>query len=295
MIVYTLLFTLVGKDPADNRYIEMLYMWLTYVLRNAGLKCTDKVCILLDKASIDFINVEPLIGHILQESKICVEFLLIDRPETIKEGMVHRYDIEKYGKLISECSLYLDLDVLVIKPIDIVRGIQPDTMLLVTEGNAYNDDYGGKVLPYDSKKETYPGFTSAIFAFAIGEKVWNLLKSVKEDCLKQEPAFYTVDQPFFNKYVYEIFIDAALPIYILPPKLLINNDMRPNDLAVFVNFCGDPGNGPKHSVKMVMMLCMDVLTNSRRVSLLLQKQGQKQGQEQGQEQEQEQPGFPQEP
>jgi hypothetical protein len=264
MIVYTVLFTLVGKDPAENRYVEMFYIWLTHVLKNGGLVTGDKICVLIDKPTIDFLNADFNIGFILSMCRVPIEFWLIHQPNTSSEGMVQKYNIEEYPAIVSDCSLYLDLDIVVKAPLTPVRELIPDTLAVVVEGNIYNDDYGGKVLPREPEKEGYPGFSAALFAFSVGETVREFMRCVKGGCLAQDPPFYTVEQPFFNKYLYEIFINKECPFFLIPKKIISNNDMTPSDSVVFVNYCGDPGNGPRHIVKMIVGMCMGVLLTTPR-------------------------------
>ena len=259
--MYTVLFTLVGKDPAENRYVEMFYIWLTHILKNAGLVAGDKICVLIDKPTIDFINVENNIGFILSRCRISIEFWLINQPNTPSEGMVQKYNIEEVPAIVSD---YLDLDIVIKAPLTPVRELIPDTLAVVMEGNIYNDDYGGKVLPREPEKEGYPGFSAALFAFSVGETVREFMRCVKGGCLAQDPPFYTVEQPFFNKYLYQLFIDKGRPFFMIPKKYVSNNDMTPSDSVVFVNYCGDPGNGPMHVVKMIMAMCMGLLLTDQR-------------------------------
>ena len=262
--MYTVLFTLIGKDPADNRYVEMFYIWLTYLLKNGGLVESDKICVLIDSPTIDFINADANIGFILKTCHIPIEFWLVPQPSTPSEGMVQKYNIEDVPAIVSDCSLYLDLDIVVKAPLTPVRQLMPDTLAVVMEGNIYSDDYGGKVLPREPGKEGYPGFSAALFAFSAGETVREFMRCVKGGCLAQDPPFYTVEQPFFNKYMYEMFINKERPFFIIPEKIVSNNDMTPSDSVVFVNYCGDPGNGPRHIVKMIVGMCVDVLFRARR-------------------------------
>ena len=259
MIVYTVLFTLVGKDPAENRYVEMFYIWLTHLLKNGGLGPSDKICIILDKPTIDFINSEFILKHILNLSRVTIEFWLILQPRTLSEGMVHKYSLEEIPAIVSECSLYIDLDITVVSSLVPMRELVPDTIAVVIEGNLNNDDYGGQLIPREERKGGYPGFSAAIFAFSAGEYVKNFMRRVKGDCLAQDPPFYTVEQPFFNKYLYEMFINGDRNFYILPEKYVSTNDVTPSDSVVFVNYCGDPGNGSKHICKMIVGMCVGIL------------------------------------
>ena len=259
MIVYTVLFTLVGKDPAENRFVEMFYIWRTYLLKNGGLGPTDKISIILDKPTIDFINSEFILKHILNLCKVPIDFWLIPQPRTLSEGMVHKYSLEEIPAIVSECSLYIDLDITVVSSLRPMREVIPDTIAVVIEGNLNNDDYGGKLIQREERKEGYPGFSAAIFVFSAGEYVKNFMRRVKGDCLAQDPPFYTVEQPFFNKYLYEMFINGDRNFYILPEKYVATNDITRSDSVIFVNYCGDPGNGSKHICKMIVGMCVGVL------------------------------------
>lgn len=259
MIVYTVLFTLDGKNPADNRYVEMFYIWLSHVLKNGGLGTGDKICILIDKPTIDFLNTEFNIGFIINTSVIPIEFYAVKSPQKISEGMSFRYSLDEYPMICNECSLYIDLDVIVVSPLQVIREVSNDTIMAVVEGYIENDDYGGKVLPTHLKNNEYPGFTSAIFAFSVGEEVKSFMRKVKNACLMQDPPFYTVDQPFFNKYIYEELLNKKRLLYILPKTYVTNNTMIPSETAIFKNYSGSPGNGSKHVVKLIMMMCSEIL------------------------------------
>ena len=112
MIVYTVLFTLVGKDPAENRYVEMFYVWITHLIKNSGLNEKDKICILIDKPTLDFMNNEIHLGYILKKCMVATEFWFVPQPLTISQGMALRYSIDEFPGICSECSLYIDIDVL---------------------------------------------------------------------------------------------------------------------------------------------------------------------------------------
>jgi hypothetical protein len=265
MIVYTLLFTLLGKDPAENRYVEMFYIWLCYVYRNAALEAPDKVCILLDQPTIDYLNSNSIFGYILTNSKIPTEFRLIPQPSTLSQGITERYNLGVIGDF-NEPAIFLDLDVLVMKPLAFIKDIAPDTLTVVGEGDIYNDNYGGQVLERIPGHELLPGLTGAIYAFQLGKRVTALFASVRSACLAKDPPFYTIDQPFFNKYAYESIYRNENFIDIMQAGRMENNKLNPSDSAIFVNYCGGPGEGTRHHQKMLVMLCIDFLTGCKRVT-----------------------------
>lgn len=260
MIIYTLLFTLVGKDPAENRYIEMFYIWLSYVFRYAGLGPGDKVCILLDEKTLAQMNNDPFLGTLLGKSTgIGTEYYIIDQPRTLSEGIAERYN-EKYINLFQGFTIFTDLDVLIIKSLKNIEPVPFDTIRVVAEGNIYNPDYGGHVLERNPEYEGFPGLTGAIFAFICGPRIAQMFNNIREACLKQDPPYYTIDQPFFNKFIYESVFRNDHIVAAFSQELVKNNDLYPTESVVFVNFCGGPGEGTRHHQKMLVMLCMTLFT-----------------------------------
>ena len=263
MIVYSLLFTLVGKDPAENRYIEMFYMWLAYVVRNAGLAKGDKVRVLIDEASLDIIDYDFINNILSNSNNIGIELKLIQQPSTLSQGIAERYNPANIGDF-TEATIFLDLDVLVLKPLTFIKDLGPDTLSVSGEGKIYEHSYGGLVLERVAENESLPGITGAIYAFSYGKRVAELFNNVRTACLQQHPPFYTIDQPFFNKYVYESIFRGDKFIDMMNGDFSENNKLYPLHSTVFMNFCGEPGEGTKHHQKMLAMLCLDILTGSRR-------------------------------
>jgi len=262
MIIYTLLFTLVGKDPAENRYIEMFYIWISYIFRFAGLGPGDKVCIFLDRPTLDYINTNPCLSVLLGKSSgICTEYYIIDQPRTLSEGISERYN-QKNIDLLEGFTIFTDLDVLIVKSLKVIEQTHFDTIRVVTEGNIYNTDYGGHVLEVNPEYEGFPGITGAIYAFTYGPRIAKIFNNIRDACLKQDPPYYTIDQPFFNKYIYESVFRNDHVVSVFSRDLIINNEIYPKDSVIFVNFCGGPGEGTRHQQKMLVMLCMSLFTNS---------------------------------
>ena len=252
MLVYTNLFTLVGKDPAENHYIDMLFIWLTFLRRFAELQETDKILILADQATIDFLNSNETFAQVSKGVLTPIEFRLTPQPKTLMEGMMQRYN--EANRILSDCSLYLDIDVLVCNSLNEMRKLPSNTFLVCPEGELLSTDYGGHTIPYSVDLKWETGYTSGMFGFTEGEETSKLLKAIYESCAahKGDP-FYTVDQPYFNKYVH-----ALESKYTIPEDWLENNEPfdERKDSAVFLNYCGEPGKGKIHFQKLLTQLCV---------------------------------------
>jgi len=262
MIVYTLLFTLVGKKPEDTHYVEMFYIWLTYLLKNGGLTADDRIIIFIDNETLNFLNCQPLAAYLKGKASSPLDFIIVKQPETISEGMVIRYT-SILNKNEPTTFLYLDLDVLVIKSLqgDIPK-LSPNQLYVMPEGKMVHGLYAGSLVKMDLLPDMC-GFSSGTFAFCYGDAILEFFKRVTEDCLeiKAEPR-YTVDQPFFNKWIYEIYTKQVLAVDI---QLLRYNMIEQNALngfkpeTVLVNYAGYPGVGNFHYQKMLNAMCIEFL------------------------------------
>jgi len=264
MIVYTNLFTLASKDPKENRYIDMLYIWLTFLIKNGGLSKNDKIQVRIDQKSLDYLNEAGLIPILFQYSKCQIDFIFMNQPNTISEGMISRYSMDP--ELEQEKYLYLDLDVLVMKPIsNYIPDLQPGQIMIMPEGVMDHPLYAGDLVDKELTNNMC-GFTSGFFAFFPGEGIKIFFENVSKECLAnaQTPR-YTVDQPFFNKWMCLTIKRQALPlsIFVNPSNLMENNKFHINGIngaynketCAFLNYAGEPGNGPMHYLKLLAMVC----------------------------------------
>ena len=256
MLVYTLLFTLAHKGPKENKYVDMLLIWLTYLIKHGGLDNTDEINILIDTRTFTHIQeIEPL-SYLVDSASCPVNFVCIEPPLTLSEGMVQRYKILKHIQ-----SLYLDLDCIVLKPLkQYIPQLKDKQILLMPEGRLEDCNYGGLVLKGDI--QSMCGFTSGWFAFHPCNEIQNLFEHIRSECIAQATdPFYTIDQPFFNKWVYLSLTKNPLGISVLVmnDEIIENNSYEVKPSTVFMNYCGEPGVGAAHATKMVGLLCLQTL------------------------------------
>ena len=265
MIVYSLLFTLEGKDPSKNKYIDMFYIWLTFLLKYGGLTEKDKLCLLCDDITLEEINSYDTLASIIEKTHVEFEIHSIPRPKTISEGICSRYICMAENEYI----LFLDLDILVLKDLStFFESIPQDSeyMLVMPEGKVLDSMYGGEVIERNTHTETHHGYTAGWFVYKWGPNVKKVFENIKKGCLENiDKPFYTIDQPFFNKEIYNTKYNKnnnLLKIYTMDDECMENNTYNTIQLqnAVFVNYCGEPGDGDMHYRKVLSFLFSKFLT-----------------------------------
>ena len=267
MIVYTLLFTLQSKNPTENKYIQMFYIWLTYLLKYGGLTKDDTICVLCDEKTLEQLNSNEILSTLMELCQSQFTIQSIQQLENISQGMIARYTFQKENEFV----LYLDLDVLVkrnIKEYFSNISILKNCLFALPEGKLWNVDYGGHFLEKNELTENHPGFTSGLFGYIWGDDVKQFMNAICVQCLQnQQSPFYTIDQPFYNKEVYLRIskqIESKLKIYLIDENCVENNpDMLEGEKGgVFVNMCGEPGNDTLHFQKMLLHLCFSFIKQS---------------------------------
>lgn len=273
MIVYTNLFTIAGKDPKENRYIDMLYIWLTYLIKNGGLSNNDKIQVRIDQSSVNYLNEHGLIGLLMRHAKCQIEFIFMDQPANASEGMIWKYSTKPELQLrtTTQPYLYIDLDVLVMKPLsNNIPDLEPGQIMVIPEGNMAHPLYVGDLLEKELT-ENMCGFTAGCFAFFNSDGIERFFENVSKECLENVGAQrYTVEQPFFNKWLCLTIQRQALPLSIVVNNLdimennkfnvTIINGIYNKETCVFLNYAGEPGNGSIHYLKMLAMLCDDFIS-----------------------------------
>jgi len=262
MIVYTLLFTLVGKKTEENLYIQMFDIWLCYLIKNGGLTPEDKISVVIDSETLKYIQSQVLPNYLKYVSPCPIEYVEFEQPKNLSEGIIARYNSlprDHEGKTL----LFLDLDVLVIKSLqnDIPR-LLPNQLMIMPEGKMAHGLYAGGLVNYD-KIPNICGFAASTFAYSYGEGIEKFFKKVTEECLENKNTpNYTIDQPYYNKWIYLMLTEQVFPveIHLLRYTMIEQNKMNMfEDSTVLVNYAGTPGEGIFHYQKMLNAICLEYL------------------------------------
>ena len=219
MLIYTLLFTCVGQNPEDNYYIPMFGKWLAHLIYHGGLDGSDSVIVLIDDITFGFLEGDKNLWKIIAGLSFPLQFHKMYQPFSIIEGIC-----EKYLRASEICSrsttnLYLDLRILVLKPLkSLYSSLEYSSMkdsLLVQGDNSnfHHIDYGGSLIKTDYN---LCGLTSGVFAFIINSEVLQFFDFVVKGCLEcsaiclADPLICLADQSYFNKYVYLAFRETTI-------------------------------------------------------------------------------------
>ena len=139
------------------------------------------------------------------------------------------------------------------------------------EGKIHEECYAGNLIDLPKELEGHCGFSAGWFLFSAGNALVDFFKIITKECLENiETPRYTIDQPFYNKYIYKILYEKIIPldIKIASKVYLDNNTFDPSPDTYFINYAGIPGDDTFHYDKLFSMLCKDFIEspNSKEVS-----------------------------
>ena len=275
MLVYTTLFTLSEKEPKNNKYIDMFYIWFTYLKRYGGLTSDDCVGLFVDEVTFNYMNSHKnsTFGYLSEGVPFHIEISIMKRPSNLSEGFAERYRIENFETITNhELNLHLDIDCLCIRNIHALFNqlkTTENTFYIMTEdGNLFDDNHGGLLLEKGILSEGFPGISAGWYAWKHSEGQREFFKTVLKGCLENmNTPYFTVDQPFYN---YEIVMrivskkEADFSICILSKEIVVFNPYIEDESlknAYFVNFAGEPGVQDCHYKKILEFFCMDFSTS----------------------------------
>jgi hypothetical protein len=265
MLVYTTLFTLGAKNPMENKYIDMFYIWLSYLKKYSGLGPNDCVGLIVDEDTMDVLNSRELSGYISQDAPFSIEISIMMRPVYLKNGLSERYNKYHFTQFTKhDLHLYLDIDCLCIKNIHgfFSHFNTENSFFAIAEGDMKHPNYRGDLLTAE-ETDGFPGFSAGWYAWTNtpGQEEFfaTVLNGSREWTGKP---FYTVDQPFYNR---ELFLymtkqkQKDFTVCVLDEKIVAVNPLIYSPLAeaYFVNFPGEPGVANCHYDKMLGYMCMD--------------------------------------
>lgn len=277
IVLYTNLFTIDGRDEKKNKYIDMYYIWLLYIIKYGQLTESDYCITLIDNITLAYIKTSPLFNML---SRKIPNFKVIEynQPKNIKDGMLQRYNINNIidynnSSDISSYFIYLDIDVLVISNIrNMFKNELNDnitTIYLKPEEHILGSNYYGELASEEDKQliknkcSNLCGFTSGIFAWKNTKNIRDFFELIIRNANECDKELYTVDQPFFNGVVFNYFFKkiGVFRFNILSKDIVGHNifSTQTNSETVLLNFCGIPGDDGFHWDKILTQLILTAL------------------------------------
>lgn len=279
VVIYTNLFTLHGKDVKVNRYIDMYYVWLFYIMKYGKLNKDDYCITFMDEETYKYIKKSDIYKWIIAKLPN-MNVITYETPTNIKDGMMKRYDIDEildatlHVAHLNPTYLYLDIDVLVINDIRklFFKNISNDktTIYLKREGPILDNNYYGELITEEEKQDfinrgfgNMPGFTAGIFGWNKSLDFKLFIKLIKDLAKNNKRELYTVDQPFFNAaVVHYLFKEPQKVNLAIFPNILTGHNKFSKNVpteTVLLNFCGIPGDDLFHWDKILFELMLSSL------------------------------------
>lgn len=237
MILFTVLFTLEGRSPAQNQYVYMLMLLLkTLQLSGTYHAGKDTLYLMVDA------DTEALMRDMNLEVLGDFTCIRIPRPKTLLEGISRRYEFFRHVYEPETTTMYLDLDMLCCRQFR--PELPADTMAVYPEGAAEDPNYCGT----DGwAKLDHPGLSAGFWVVRIGPKTAALMERILALISEHPGDFYSVEQPHFNAA-----ITREAPVICLKPGLVSFNATEDEvGNAHFINFAGGPGDGAHHFLKVL--------------------------------------------
>lgn len=273
IIIYTNLFTLKGKECSKNKYIDMYYIWLLYLIKYANLQQNDKCVTLVDNITYNYIKSNPLFLLLIGKIK---NFNIIEyeQPDTIKQGMLERFKINNILHMHSKYYMYLDIDIIIIQNIRNIfsKSNSNDTtpeLFIKPEGYILDGNYYGELASDDDKNQitnmchNMPGFTSGIFIWSYNStNITDFFDFIIKTANESNKELYTIDQPFFNAAIFNyLFKKVGLIRFNILNNVVGHNifTIQANPDTILLNFCGIPGDDKFHWDKILTQLCITAL------------------------------------
>lgn len=266
MIVFTNLFTIKEKDPSENRYIDMFWIWCKYMEKYSGLTENDKVYLLVDSRTCEYM--ESVIKYLPID--LIYTMLEYKPPLNGLEGMLRRYSFLSYPMIDrSETILYMDVDVLCIGNIKSIESQVPMNSLYLWRENKLIDEFHlGEILTAEKMRfilqhnlSEHVGFNAGWFLFK-GEQLNKLFLEVVLRCKSGKQDCISFEQPYFCDVVFENLFQGFLPeikTQFANEKWfqinMIHQLCPPSTL--FLNLCGDAGQEKSHWLKMFGTILSD--------------------------------------
>ncbi len=273
--IYTSLFTLADRDPANNQYVWIYFTWLWSLLLNGGLDHTcDRIVVHIDPATYTFIKRIELHNDLQVITNEMLTYYIHPAPSTLLEGFFNRHDptFIRYLMAHPNCNntifLHMDIDTIFQKPLRSLPWptLGPNIIFTMLEGvSIHSDCHLGAFLPgcrisseinyYNSTLHEFMqsagGFTAGMFGFTAGDGVKSAFDEIQ--LLKHTDAntgkYY--EQGVFNYVVSKYHIIGSVTMHHDPLSLRTYVGANEDKGEAILSLMGEAGNGIFHLEKVL--------------------------------------------
>jgi hypothetical protein len=245
-----LIYTLKDRDVKDNQYIHIFYIWLAKVIQSGGLTSQDSLYIIMDQRTIDYHKANHTVLLDLIDHLPCpFSIVSVEPPQTQLEGMMNKYINIDYNE---DVYIYCDIDILISNTFQsMISDMKDMTIYLCKEGLLSDKNYS-EGFTYDT--HDLPGFSAGKFII-LGKDLRDSLFQCINDLCDYSTNFYSIEQPYFNRAIYNHPIDN-INISYLGQYVSFNGDMYEKTRTIFNDVAGEPCDGKKHLDKIIHSICL---------------------------------------
>jgi hypothetical protein len=252
--VYTNLFTIQGNNPKENKYISMFLIWFKLLIKNGGLKSSDRLVVLIDGPTAEALQEYDILSHLIDIAEFQFKAIVIEQPVSLTAGIAKRYTIYDFLE-INTIVCHLDVDVMCIKPIRkiICENLLNSDIAIYLEGNSMGAYYLYELkdeigISEDEMKKT-AGITGAIYFFRTSPDIMAQFKRLYTRIITAEKQNIT-DQPYWNELFWNLR-KINYPITVIPDSAVETSLSNLSDDTCLLNLCGEPGDGNFHWQKVL--------------------------------------------
>jgi hypothetical protein len=251
--LYTILFTLEDKTICKNKYVDMFIMWFCLLLKSDFLDENDIFFLVVDKHTRDFLFNHTVFLRLCRKIKFKINFTnFISQPKTLLEGCMLKYT--NYNQIVDcqkDVIMYTDIDVLLVKSIKyLINQMAPNSIIINEE--ATNKEYTIDI-PKSEMEEivnyfpNYKGLSAGKF-IVYGKQLYCDLCIMINDYNKiKKTDYYTLEQPFFNRAVYNKAVKKELILQEINSSIVQSENYdNTNNNTLIVDCCGGPGEQDPH-------------------------------------------------
>jgi len=250
----SIVYTLKDKEPKDNFYLNIFYIWLGKLIQSGGLTKADHLQVTMDSRTCDYLennnNVLPLL---LEKLSCSFTLVKVEPPVNSLEGMMNKYAFTEYTQ---DVYIYCDIDILISNSFHTMTELlEDDTMYFCKEGILSDPNYS-EGFSEDINLETMAGFSAGKFII-LGKGLRDSFFKIINDMCDYSTKFYTVEQPYFNRAIYLIPRDEVnVNTDTLTEYVAFNGNGYNKEKTIFNDMAGNVGDGKAHASKMMNALSL---------------------------------------
>lgn len=280
--LYVNLFTLKDKDPKENKYIDIFYVWLAYLIKYGQLNEYDTLVLQIDTETLNYLKSSYIFKTLIHLRNNLFQFNVItyEPPTSVKNGILMRYYVNTLPNIDKQqLFIHLDIDVIITNDIrklfethDIVKTNKESVFYVKEEGLLLQGNYYGELITDEEKeyikligKEGTPGYSAGIYAW-LNQPESNYCLRFFEQVLEKDKEvtveLYQHEQPFFNYAIFQnLFKHSPIKIKNMPFNAIQHNRpfTKKNKDTLLVNYCGIAGDDGFHWDKVLQQLLLNFL------------------------------------